>query len=410
MTSPLILSVCLYGKQIGTLTLLPGDATLFAFDERYVEDGERPVLSLSYKDAYGGLITESRPVRTSLPPFFSNLLPEGALRHYLAGLAGVKEKREFYLLAALGQDLPGAVTVDPVGGIDWPFALPAKGDAKQKDEKNQDQFLRFSLAGVQLKFSGIMETHGGMTIPAQGSGGDWIVKLPSASYTGVPENEYSMMELARAIGIDVPEVKLIPVSSVANLPEGIDKIEAQAFAIRRFDRAETGERIHMEDFAQVFGVRPDDKYERASYRSIAEVIWTEIGAESIEEFVRRLVFNALIGNADMHLKNWSLVYPDQHQAVLAPAYDFVSTIAYLPDDSMALSLAGRSKRFADLSKQAFKRFAAKARLPEKLVIDTVSKTKEKFEEVWQKEKEHLPLSKNVIEVIEKHKANVLGDI
>ncbi|MDQ7079026.1 MAG: HipA domain-containing protein [Robiginitomaculum sp.] len=76
--------------------------------------------------------------------------------------------------------------------------------------------------------------------------------------------------MARAIGIDVPEVKLIPVSAITNLPEGIDKIEAQAFAIRRFDRADSGERIHMEDFAQVFGVlRPDDKYERAGYRSMA---------------------------------------------------------------------------------------------------------------------------------------------
>ena len=55
------------------------------------------------------------------------------------------------------------------------------------------------------------------------------------------------------------------------------------------------------------------------------------------EFLRRFVFNALIGNADMHLKNWSLIYPDRRAAMLAPAYDFVSTIAYLPDDRLALT-------------------------------------------------------------------------
>ena len=50
-----------------------------------------------------------------------------------------------------------------------------------------------------------------------------------------------------------------------------------------------------------------------------------------EEFIRRLVFNILIGNADMHLKNWSLIYPDRCRAALAPADDFVSTIAYIGD-------------------------------------------------------------------------------
>ena len=68
--------------------------------------------------------------------------------------------------------------------------------------------LRFSLAGVQLKFSAMGDARGGLTIPARGVGGDWIVKLPSLQFPGVPENEFSMMTLARAVGISVPVVKL----------------------------------------------------------------------------------------------------------------------------------------------------------------------------------------------------------
>ena len=69
--------------------------------------------------------------------------------------------------------------------------------------------LRFSLAGVQLKFSAIKSAAGGLTIPAEGVGGSWIVKLPSMTHDGVPENEYSMMSLAAQIGMDVPELQLV---------------------------------------------------------------------------------------------------------------------------------------------------------------------------------------------------------
>ena len=72
------------------------------------------------------------------------------------------------------------------------------------------------------------------------------------------------------------------------------------------------------------------------------------GETGIEEFVRRFVFNALIGNADMHMKNWSLVYPDQRNAELSPAYDFVSTIAAIPEDTLALNFTG-SKTFDQIS-------------------------------------------------------------
>lgn len=100
-----VLDVALGGRPVGTLTLLPGDQTLFVFDPSYIGDPARPTLSLCFKDAFGGLITDMRPTRARVPPFFSNLLPEGALRTYLAQKAGVNPGREFFLLWVLGRDL-----------------------------------------------------------------------------------------------------------------------------------------------------------------------------------------------------------------------------------------------------------------------------------------------------------------
>jgi len=127
--------------------------------------------------------------------------------------------------------------------------------------------------------------------------------------------------------------------------------------------------VSPQDFAQVFGVYPREKYRKASYRNIAEVLAFETSGEDIAEFIRRLVFNTLIGNADMHLKNWSLIYRDRRNAALAPAYDLVSTIAYIMDDNAGLKYA-RTKRVHEFTEEELVYLAAKARLPEKLVVDT----------------------------------------
>jgi serine/threonine-protein kinase HipA len=319
MHSIAVLDVRLHGEIIGTLTRLPGDRVLFAFTESYVGAENRPTLSLSFKDALGSLIIDVRPSQTRLPAFFANLLPEGAMRDYLAARASVKPEREFFLLAVLGRDLPGALEIQPADA-GTPLDEDASKSAELLAHPASDTALHFSLAGVQLKFSAVKGAAGGLTIPADGVGGSWIVKLPSAKFPNVPENEFAMMELARQVGIAVPETSLIPLSRISGLPSGIDAVGENAYVIKRFDRAANGERIHIEDFAQVFAVYPERKYERASYRNIAEVLWVETGEAGIVEFIRRLVFNALIGNADMHLKNWSLIYSDRHHASLAPAY------------------------------------------------------------------------------------------
>ena len=135
--------------------------------------------------------------------------------------------------------------------------------------------------------------------------------------------------------------------------------------------------------------------------SIAEVVWAEAGEPGVVELVRRLVFNALIGNADMHMKNWSMLYPDGRNAMLAPAYDLLSTIAYLPGERMALNLV-RSKRFADLTVAAFTHFAGKARLPEHPVLSAVRDTAGRFRDEWPAAKRELPVAERVARAIDAH--------
>jgi serine/threonine-protein kinase HipA len=120
------------------------------------------------------------------------------------------------------------------------------------------------------------------------------------------------------------------------------------------------------------------------------------------EFVRRLVFSALIGNGDMHLKNWSLIYPDRRTPALSPAYDLLSTIPYIEGEDTAALNYSRTKKMAELSKDELAHLAAKARLSEKLVLDTARETVVRFREVWAAEKSNLPMAKKVADAIEAH--------
>ncbi len=398
-----VLEVLLHGTAIGTITRFADDRTLFAFNQAYIEDRQRPTLGLGFKDAHGQLITDQQPTRVKLLPWFSNLLPEGHMRTYLAQRANIHPAREFFVLWVLGKDLPGAVSIRPADGHAWPPAAGGGGGAAagdDRDDRRHDNALRFSLAGVQLKFSAVSEAAGGLTIPAEGVGGSWIVKLPSREFEGVAENEFSMMTLAGKIGMDVPPIRLIDPASIRNLPEGLGTLKGQALAVERFDRLD-GQATHIEDFAQVFGAYPDEKYEKASYRNLARVIGAEASHADVEEFISRLVFNILIGNADMHLKNWSLIYPDRLRAALAPAYDFVSTIAYIRDAHAALKFT-RTKRFDELTVDELSRLADKALLPQKLVLDAAAKTVALFHEHWAKEKKNFPMPDAVVKAIEEH--------
>lgn len=396
-----VLDVLLYGEPVGTLTHVGGDLTIFAFNEAYIDNPDRPTLGLAFKDEFGTLLTNFRTFQKRVMPFFSNLLPEGHLRKYLAENAGVNPEREFHLLWALGHDLPGAVTIRPADGEAWPPIGGASTDAGYTENDRRENALRFSLAGVQLKFSAVLAPTGGLTIPASGVGGSWIVKLPSREFEAVPENEFSIMTLARLVGIDVPPIDLVDVGSIKNLPDGIEKLGLSAFIIERFDRLSDGSAVHIEDFAQVFDVYAEQKYKTATLRNIAQVLAAETSDVDIAEFIRRLVFCVLTGNGDMHMKNWSLIYPDRRNAALAPAYDLVSTIPYIPNDDMGLRIS-RTRAFAELTNDELEHLAAKAAIPEKLVLDTAHEAVALFHQHWQAEKHNLPMTEQVRETIDAH--------
>lgn len=390
------LEILLGEIRVGTLTLLEGDRTIFSFREDYINKARRPVLSQAFINMAGELITEFSPTRMKLHPFFSNLLPEGHLRTYLAERGGVKPEREYMLLQLLGYDLPGAVIVKPDDNIR--YAVESEWEIETIEE---EQPYRFSLAGVQLKFSAISESKGGLTIPAKGVGGDWIVKLPSQSYPHVPENEWSMLHLAGEAGIPVPEANLIPLGKIKKLPDLGIFSDKNALAVKRFDRNENGSRIHIEDFAQVYSQYPKNKYGKVSYLNIANMLWTLAGEEGLVDFIRRLVFTIIIGNGDMHLKNWSFIYHDGITPTLSPAYDFVSTIPYIPSDTLALTLS-HTKKFEEITVKHFKQLAEKAELPTFLVLQAMREAIDTVISVWETHRLHYELPKAIIERINKH--------
>ncbi|MCP5198150.1 MAG: HipA domain-containing protein [Gammaproteobacteria bacterium] len=340
--------VYLYDRLIGRLHRRD-DVTRFVFEEGYWDDPNRPVLGLRFEDNP----RERHRSHLRLPPWFSNLLPEGRLREWIAQARRTSTEREMELLAQVGHDLPGAVRVLAADEM-VPVDLGDGGDANGRQRSSMDSLWSFSLAGVGLKFS--MRARGDrLVIPARGERGDWIAKLPDPTYPGVPQNELAMMTLAKAVDIDVPEIQLVHRDDVESLPERVWSGQDYLFAVKRFDRGPGRELIHIEDMAQVRGFYPDAKY-RGGFETVGALVYRGHDIEALREFARRLAFNLLIGNGDAHLKNWSLIYRDPRVPTLAPAYDLVATFIYRPSvegpEEMALHF-GRSKRFEDARISAF---------------------------------------------------------
>jgi serine/threonine-protein kinase HipA len=397
-----VLDISLGERRAGTITNLGSDHNVFVFDPAYAADENRAVLSLGFLNAKGELAAPARPPQVRLLPFFANLLPEGHLRGYLARHARVNPGRDFPLLWLLGEDLPGAVIARHPSGIETP---PRQlDDVVSPAIQNDPHVLKFSLAGVQLKFSAIREADGGLTIPVHGRNGKWILKMPSATYDLVPENEYTMLSFARRVGIDVPEIGLTESASVANLPPEVRADLGKAMYIERFDRL-GDERVHIEDFAQIFNQYPADKYKNVSYTNMLSGIWRTMGEEQAQEFVRRLVFSIAIGNADMHLKNWSVIYRDGRTPRLSPAYDYVSTIVYIANDKLALTLA-RTKEWDQISDDLLERFARRAGVPRGVVSSAARGMVERVRAEWHRLNERELLPARFVETLHRHLARI----
>jgi serine/threonine-protein kinase HipA len=370
-------AVLLKGNRIGSI-LQRGDVARFVFDQGYWDNPNRNVLGLWFEDDP----RRSPQAALRLPPWFSNLLPEGTLREWIARDQGVSADRELQLLLRIGRDLPGAVEVVASDAAFDPNLLEEPPSRTAPDNESQTRW-KFSLAGVGLKFS-LLKRNDRLTIPASGALGDWIVKLPDARYPDVPANEFATMTLARAVGIDVPKVALIHRDELPVLPtRAWPSSEELAYAIARFDRDASGQRIHIEDLAQVRGFYDTAKY-TGSYETVGALTYRNHDRASLREFVRRLTFNVLIGNGDAHLKNWSLIYLDGRVPSLSPAYDLVSTAPYAsphePDD-FGLSFGG-TKVLDRVSRDAFRRFQLRLGVGAAEVLDVVNETVERFEAAW----------------------------
>lgn len=391
------LDVLLNDVKVGKIVRTPGDFNAFSLEDSYRATGGCPVLSLSFRAASGGLRKDPKPVAKALPAFFANLLPEDKLREAMEKhhAGSVRAGNDFDLLVALGSDLPGAVRVVPtIGGISRLDNLPARNPK-----------ARFSLAGVQMKLSVIKNTGkgGGLTLPLGDAQGSYIAKFPSTSFPGVSENEYANLALAEAIGLDVPERELVEQSEFEGIPKEFETLsDGKVLLVKRFDRGPRGERIHIEDFAQVFGVYPSRKYEGAAYNDIAAALNVAVSSAAAIEFVRRLALAAMTGNGDMHLKNWSLIYREAgDKPQLAPVYDVLSTVPYIPADAMALSLASE-RPFKAINAQRWKAFANRARLPEAAVLNAVVETVGRVNEIWWSLPERKVVPAKVLERIDAH--------
>jgi serine/threonine-protein kinase HipA len=385
---------------VGHLSELPGGGAEFRFLDAYHEMLPRPVLGQKFEDDLER-VHRNRPGQ-GLPDFFANLIPEGRLREVIEASAGTEGGDDLALLAFVGRDLPGAVEVRPVGEEQAQLfpEKPSEPTPQPEEGEAPKEGLRFSLAGVQMKFSMLREAEK-LTLPARGRSGEWIVKFDSPSFPHLPENEGSMLAWARQAGFDVPEHHLHTVEQVVGFPRGFAPPGTRVLAIRRYDRGTEG-RIHQEDFAQVVGLPPKKKYEQITHEVMARLVRRFMDEAAAGELVRRLVFVIASGNNDAHLKNWSLIYPDQIRASWSPLYDQVATIAWEgPDRALALKLAG-AKDFDRLDRAAFQRFAAKAEMDERRVRELIETTLEHLRRTWREIAAGLPLPRAHAEALREH--------
>jgi serine/threonine-protein kinase HipA len=339
--------------------------TKLMFADSYVNDPARPMLSVSFAVPSNEAATRqllvrfTAPDRTGeagkLPSFLSNCLPEGALRDRIAALAGTHRDDEFALLAACAQDLPGALRVKAINAPDRALMqrlVTQNQDALEPTVVPRSIAGAVSLSGIQPKLQLSKDTHGRYTFVAKRGRQHFIGKLPAPSYAGLPEVEYASMQLARAAGVRTADCELVPMHQIDGEVELAHGSGAHFLSVKRFDRDAPsghlghtrGGRLHMEDFCQVLSQLPQAKYD-GSYLQIMAVLAGLGREEDVEELVRRLVVNELLGNFDAHLKNFSLLYIAPNQPVLSPAYDVVAYACYLNGQGAALRwLPGQNTR------------------------------------------------------------------
>lgn len=225
---------------------------------------------------------------------------------------------------------------------DFPFS------AQEQRELAMQYASKLSIQGVQPKLSVKLNTVKEQFELVE-TGGTYIVKPPHQIYDEVPENEDLTMRLANFFGIDVPLHGLM-----------YNKDGTKSYFIKRFDRIAKGHKLAVEDFSQLLGCSRNTKYD-SSMEKVSSVLDKHCTFPLIEKrnLFRRTLFCFLVGNEDMHLKNFSLIRTD-NKVKLTPAYDLLNTSILLKSgEELALPLRGKKSR---LTREDLFDYFAKTRL------------------------------------------------
>jgi serine/threonine-protein kinase HipA len=344
---------------VGTLRIDQHGDLGFVYEEAWLRDPARSPVSQS-------LPKRAEPFgRRETRPFFAGLLPEEAQREAVAKTLGISKANDFRLLEALGGDVAGALTLWPEGEpppvspnlsadplddnqlVEILDALPKRPMLAGRDG------LRLSLAGAQQKLPVVL-VDGRITLPQPGQPTTHILKPPIARFSGTTENEAFSMRLAAAVGLNVAAVE----------PR---KVAGRRFLlVERYDR-ETDQqgrvrRLHQEDFCQALGIAPEMKYASEGgprfpdcFDLVRSACTTP--APAVLGLLDAAIFNVIVGNADAHGKNFSLLYAGD-AITLTPLYDLLCTVAY-PELSAKFSMKiAKRATFEEFKQDTWEQFAA----------------------------------------------------
>jgi serine/threonine-protein kinase HipA len=326
------LDVYFHADRAGRLERLEHARLRFAYDSAWLGEAENP---LSLGLPLRGQTFEDEECR----PFFAGLLPEGEFLRAIARTFHVSGDNPFSLLAEIGGECAGAVSlVSP--GSEPPFAAaPAPqwlDDGELGDllaelpgrpllfgVDKEDEGLRLSLAGARDKLP-LLARDGELGITRGHPPSTHIVKVPIPDVDGMVANEAFCLSLAVEAGLLAAEAKPIRVG------------EREGLLVARYDRVGDGEavrRIHQEDLCQALRFLPAQKYEADGGPGVevcAALLRARSAAPAVDllAFLDALVFNLLIGNGDAHAKNYSLLLDGDGTPRLAPLYDLLCTRVY----------------------------------------------------------------------------------
>ena len=415
---PRYLEVLLYGKVCGYLCELAGNCR-FVPSESFKAANGSPTLTLSmaipgapaiaadiFSNAFHPALYNTGG---KLPPFFAGLLPESDLRKRLEATRHNPEDRDdFGVLAAAGEDLPGAVVVQPPADAhaipEYARTFGATGGADNLEIGVTEGAAEgaASISGVQNKLALSTVNKGKRyTMPGHGQLSDVIAKLPAKNDDSQIFNEYVAMQLAKAVGVNVASCEPMNLSAIE-----IDGLQAMAgtarsfLAVERYDR-QGNERIHVEDACQMLGRMPTAKYGKdEQFRLLLSLLnaLSPRGVRDVREFFMRQAVNTLIGNSDAHLKNFSVVYADKVHPLLTPAYDIVCVAALPGFSTYGMNVAiDRMQRAQTLD--TFAELAKSAGIAQRIATAAVKAAVSAAHDTWPKLLDELPTPRGMKEVI-----------